>query len=239
MQKIILVGEIQQNLGVCLRRISSKFAIIFGIEFFVLIVIVVSIFLAVKEMSEIVRILSSLSFSFGSLLLTTGLVYDHFLLHPELRIMNIVVEPLDMNLQQLAETEYRSPVVESKGWAHHDKCLKDNIIPKEKNGLKIVNSTSPCSKIRVSTDVCNIGGSETTIHEYIVREVQPNKRPETYIFRKPLQNEKRETIDFTYPATSGECEFEITVVASTQKKSRRVKVVVSDDLRTIKWQEYD
>lgn len=217
---------------------------IFIIEILTLVGVSFYIFGTIKEQSKLVEIFSGVLFSFGSLLLTSGIVYHHFWLHPELMITNVIVEPQNEESQNIAGAEFRTSVYRY----HPRRRLPDNIHPKKEGNFWYVKSTSRCSKLRVSTDVSNIGGSEMVIHEYTVKELKPTDRlPETYAFlpRETLPNQKRKTIEFFYPNDpsvtlgSGEYEFKIEVTASTQKKARRVKIIVSDDLMTIKWQEHD
>ena len=220
-----------------LRRVNLWFGIIFGVEVLLIIGAVFYIPHIVHDETRLTDILSSMLVSFGSLLITTALVYHNFWLHPDLKMMNITVEPLDPNLRNIAEAKYKSPVFERipEGIAHKP----DKTIPRVENGYEVVESNSPFSIMRISTDVCNVGGSETTIHEYKVEQLKPiQKVLGTYIFRRSLPNEKRETIDFLYakPA-SGEYKFEFSVVASTAKVSRRFTVIVSDDVKTVKWRD--
>jgi hypothetical protein len=230
-----------------MRRISLTFGIIFTVEFVTLFGMLLWFMEKINDSAKLAEISSGALFSFGSLLLTSAIVYHHFWLHPELRVLNVTVEPITDNGNSLAKSEYRHPVFERTNYGLTR--YPDVVNPKEENGFKIVETDIAYSGIRVSTDVCNIGGSETTIHEYVVREVKPDrKRIETYICRRSLPNEKRETIDFFYPTLStlrkesiqsGEYEFEIVVKATTHEKKRRVKIIISKDLKIVKWKELD
>jgi hypothetical protein len=217
-----------------LRRISGYFSIFIISEMTALLILSGLVYQTLQG-AKFWEFFSSLLFSFGSLLLTTAIVYDYFWRHPELSLTGVIIEPYDSNQNNIVDQRFRRPVYERAGsgtYLH----LGDNIIPDTEDGFKVIETSSPCYTIKVTGDVCNIGGSKTTIHEYTIRMLKPNKTDiGTYIFRRELEHEERATIDFTYPATSGEFEFEIEVISSTKKKSRRVKIVVSDDLMAINW----
>ncbi len=221
-----------------LRRISWYFSISIISEIITLLILCGLVYQTLQG-AKFWEFFSGLLFSFGSLLMTTAIVYDYYWRHPELSLRGVTIEPYDSNQNNIVDQRFRRPVYERVGDGTYLN-LGDNIIPDTEDGFKVIETSSPCYTIKVIDDICNIGGSKTTIHEYIIRMLKPNKTDiGTYIFRRELENEERATIDFTYPVTSGEFEFEIEVISSTKKKSRRVKIVVSDDLMTIKWKEYD
>lgn len=235
-KKHLIVENQKDHRVFSLRRVSWYFSIFIISEITALLILSGLVYPTLQG-AKFWEFFSGLLFSFGSLLLTTAIVYDHFWQHSELRLTGVTIEPLDSNQNNIVDQRFRRPVYEIMGHGTYSR-RGDNIIPDMEDGFKVIETSSPCHKIRVADDVCNIGGSKTTIHEYIIRMLKPNKRDiGTYIFREPLENEERATIDFIYPATSGEFEFQIEVISSAKKKSRRVKIVVSDDLMKIKWKE--
>jgi len=65
-----------------------------------------------------------------------GIVYHHFWLHPELRIMNVIVAPLNSNLRNIAK--FRTPVYQYVP----RKRPADNIRPAREDNFQSVKSTS-------------------------------------------------------------------------------------------------
>lgn len=159
-------------------------------------------------------------------------------------LTGVVVDPVSPTMNSLTDPRYQAPVYVEANWpAGH------GTIPEEENGFEVVRSVSPCSRIRVATDVCNIGGSETTVHEYVVKQIRPrNVQLGTFMFRKQLPHEKRETMEFYFPPPStdpsveiadGDYEFEVEVLGTTQKKKRRVRVCISENRLEIACKELD
>jgi hypothetical protein len=191
-----------------------------------------------------VSTLSSILAAFGSLLLTSGLVYHNYWQHPELRILDISIEPIDVNGQNVAKTEYKKPGYR-KDPKNPDKYIPfEQICPKMEQGFMMVECVSNSSKIRILTDVCNVGINETTIHEYIGELLKPTKRiVGIYSCTETLQHQKKVTLGFDYPDNSllrdGHWVFRITVKASTERKLRELEVVTENDCKTIKWRQLD
>lgn len=222
-----------------LRGINWKFTIVFALEFITLFSILYWIRSSGLELAKIVELVSSVLFSFGALLLTTAISYHHFWLHPDLKFKGVIIEPLDINYNNVAEQRFRTPVYERTANGTHS-SVRDNIEPDTEDGFKVIECSSPCWQLRIAGDVSNIGGSKTKIHEYSYYMTKPVKTEKlgTYINRRFLENEERGTVDFLFPAIRGKVELKIEVVA-TKKKSQKVIIEVSDDLKRIRWKEYD
>jgi len=145
--------------------------------------------------------------------------------------MGTIINPLNTRGRNIATAEYR---------------IHNQTFPKSKHGFLGVKSIYRFSKIRVSTDVCNVGIHQTSIYEYIIKLIKPDERlVGIYPKEENMPHQKRVTLSFDYPEgrsplrRSGLYEFEMTVKASTQRKSRRIRVIVSEDFKTIKWQQCD
>jgi len=229
-----------------LRRISFGFMIIFSVE--IILVIVMSFWvinITAGDESKRAEIFSSLFAASGSILLTSALVYHNYWQRPELKIMDIIIDPLNAHGQNVADKKYRSFVFVKDPTVAGGNSSFYQTRPKVNNGFLEVKSSQFC-KMRVATDVCNVGVSETTIHEYRVKEIKPIERlVGVYCSRETLPHQKRITLDFNYPEGKstflerGNYEFEIEVIAATEKKSRRIMVIVPDDFKTIRWRQLD
>ena len=230
-----------------LRRVSILFTIIFVVEILVFAVMFLWVYsITIEDPIEQARIFSRLLAGFGSVLLTSGLLYHSFWQRPELAMMDIVIDPLDAREKNIAEPDYIRWVFSKDPNDPKGYIREPYTSPKKRNRFLEVRSTSEPAKIRISFDVCNVGISETTIHEYTVKEVKPTERlVGNYSNRQSLSHQKRITLDFVYPdqpgalLRGGEFEFNIVVIGSTARKSRRFGIFISSDLKTIRWQKID
>jgi len=228
-----------------LRRISLVFIIVFLIEITILSFLLAWCFVATADNQlERVKIISSTLVTFGSLFLTSGLVYHNFWQHPELRIIGILVRPLDSSGQDVAKPEYRKACYRIEG--HNPQTLTpfDQMCPQKENGALRVECSSRSSKIRISASICNIGINETTIRECTNEELKPVKGiVGIYSYKESLPHQGVFDADFDYPVSTllkdGDYEFRITVVAATEKRTRRLHITISDDCKTVVWWEID
>lgn len=228
-----------------MRRISVVFILVFGIEIVVFLALFLWFFgIASRDELGRVDVFSTILAALGSTLLTSGLVYHSLCQRPELKILDVVIDPWDARGNNIAEAKYTNLVFVRDPEARYRRYIQTR--PETEQGFQQVRSTSRCARIRVSTDVCNVGVGDTTVHEYSVTEAKPSQRLlGRYVTGVTLPHQKRTTLDFNYPEdpsillSSGEYEFEITVSAATESKSRRIDVIISDDLKTIRWKRHD
>jgi len=230
-----------------LRAVSSYFTLIFLAEITLLLGLL-SWSYKVTNGNEIerVRAFSETLAAFGTILLTSSLVYHEFWQRPELRILDTIVDPIDANLKNIADADYAGSIYFAHPELSKDFVAKNQTRPKKVGKFLKVKSTRECARIRVSTDVCNVGVAETTIREYEISQLKPIRRIiGVYDHEITLPHEKRTSLLFYYPETAssflegGIYEFKITARASTQKKSKTITLNVSDDRKTIKWRQLD
>lgn len=220
---------------------------IFAVEILVLMTMLVWVYgITTADRVERANIFSRLVAGFGSVLLTSGLLYHNFWQRPELAMMDIVIDPLDARGKNIAEPDYTRWFFTKDPSDPEHYSREPHTSPKKRDRFLEVRSTSEPVKVRILFDICNVGISETTIHEYTIREFKPTQRlVGNYSHRESLPHQKRVTLGFIYPdqpetlLRGGEYEFEIIVIGSTTKKSRRFKMLISNDLKTIRWQKTD
>ena len=225
-----------------MRRTSLYFACVFVVEIIVFSFLLVWVFdVTAENQLDRVKTLASILAPFGSILLTSALVYHNYWQRPELKMLGVLIEPLDANGQNVAKNKYKKTGYR-KDFNIAKKQAFDQIMPVVQSGYMKIECQSRPSKIRILADIGNIGINETAIHEYSVELLAPEKKiVAIYSVKEILKHQMKVTLDFEYPEANllvdESLTLRITAKASTEKKSKKINVIISDGCKTIKWRQ--
>jgi hypothetical protein len=189
--------------------------------------------------------LSNVLFAFGSLFLTTALVYHEFVQNPELRIAQILIDPLDAAGENVAKDKYklRRHRVDSNANPVTQTIMQTT--PVARKGFLEAVCINEYRKLRVGVIICNVGVNATTVTEYSVRQIEPTEEVlGTYEQIEVLEHEKNIVLSFEFPEDESELQshdykLEITVIGSTTKKSKTLEIKVPPNHKTVAWRATD
>lgn len=222
------------------RRVSVIFGLAFIVEIIIFSLLLYQVYSTLEQLERL-KTLSSTLAAFGSILVTTALVYHNFRQKPELRMLDVIADPRDGQGKTVLNKGYRLNIYQRVAGGRI--VLSPNPKPKQIRRFPCVIKEVKCDAlpqtIRVAVDVANVGLLETAIHKYTVEEIYPNEEKQIFICRERLRYQERATLDFPCPLKGtlkeGLYGFKIDVVATTEKRSKNVWIRVSKDLKTITW----
>jgi hypothetical protein len=179
-------------------------------------------------------------------LLTTALVYVYFAQRPELRFTGFLVEPKENSSVLVCKEKYIEKILEENGiLVPQVRHVHSQNFPVLK---KIVECKKPPQALVIRNDITNLGTAITKIHEYQFEQIQPVERKSIKkVFREDLTHQERKTVSIIFPTEfpSDEkeslkddlYEFKITVYAATQKCTKRIWILISQNTMKIEWCE--
>jgi hypothetical protein len=213
------------------RRLHVFFAMIFIVE------IILGCYLGYRQKNENVATVIG---GFGSLLLTTALVYSNLSKSPSLRFLGISIEP---SQRDLLDDEYKTtlyvPNVATGRWPSRITLVQANAknLRRFPRIVREIRCKAAPTQLRVADDLTNIGSEPTSIHEYNVEE-KPGPRS-LYVKRDTIGPQQRVTLDHTFPRDEklhkGFCQLKITAIAATQELSTSCWIWISPNGETIRW----
>jgi len=178
--------------------------------------------------------------------LTLSLVWYNLSRNPDLGILKVNIEPEDDKGGIVAKDDFVIPVQNSKRPVVEGKPAWKRLLLKR--GRKVECEKTP-SKLRISFDIVNRGGSGITIHE--VRYKLLNSGEKFVIIplfgegkeRKYLKEKERITESFRFPwhgnnLQKGTYRFRLALFTYIQEKRVELLVEVSEDKKVIKWWQW-
>jgi len=220
------------------RRVDRYFSPFFIVQ------IILLLFYGIDWQKNLqINVVSSLITS----LLTTALVYVYFAQRPELRFIGFLVEPKGNSSSLVCKEEYIEKILESS-----DKPLVSQVRHVHSKNFPVVKKKVECEQppctLVIRNDITNLGTSITKIHEYQFEQIQPVKRKSLKkAYREDLAHQERKTVSIIFPTEfpsdkkeslkDGLYEFKLTVYAATQKCSKRIWILVSENTMKIEWCE--
>lgn len=222
------------------RRVSVIFGLAFVIEIIIFSLLLCQVYSTLEQL-ELLKTLSSTLAAFGTILVTTALVYHNFRQKPELRMLDVIADPRDGQGNSVLSKGYRLNVYQRVpgGRTVLNPNPKPQQIRRFPYTIKEIKCDSPPSTIRIAVDVGNIGLLETAIHEYTVEELHPDEEKQIFISRERLRYQERVTLDFPCPLRGtlkgGLFGYKIDIFATTEKRSKNIWIRISKDLKTITW----
>lgn len=179
---------------------------------------------------------------------TLALVWYNLFRRPDLDILGINIEPEDDRGNVVAKDNFtkpvrgmRRPVVEG------EPAWKWSAL---KSGYKLECQKAP-SKLRITFDVVNQGGSGTTVHEIRYKQHKPEEKFGEIIpllekgeKRKYLREGERITAGFKFPwgdanLQDGNYIFTITLITYDKEKQISLRVEISENKNVIKWWRWE
>lgn len=176
--------------------------------------------------------------------LMLSLVWHNLSKNPELDILGVNIEPENDRETIVAKSAFTKPVRNSKRPVVEGKpTWKWRFL---KRGRKVECKKAP-SKLKISFDIVNRGGSGITVHEVRYKELDSKKGLEEIIplfgegnERKYLKEKERISESFRFPhhdsnLQKGNFRFIVTLFTYVKEKQFLLWVEVSEDKKIIKW----